>query len=83
MSDEKRALDIEHEAADANGNFDRSWRDEQWGDRKLSVAAEEVSRDEKDLSTWEAIQASKSAIMWSLVISTCVIMEGMLPHPQF
>ena len=79
MSDEKRVIDIEHEVVEGNGNFDRSWRDEQWGDRKLSVAAEEVAKDEKDFTTWEAIQASKKAIMWSLVISTCVIMEGQSP----
>ena len=76
MSDEKKVMDIEHEAMDNNGNFDRSWRDEMWGDRKLSVAAEETAKDEKDFTTWEAIQASKKAILWSLVISTCVIMEG-------
>lgn len=28
------------------------------------------------MSTWEAIKRSKKAILWSLVISTCVIMEG-------
>jgi hypothetical protein len=76
MSDEKRTIDIEHVASEDNGNFDRSWRDEQWGDRKLSVAAQETAKDEKDLTTWEAIQASKKAIFWCLVISTCVIMEG-------
>lgn len=54
---EKQIHDIEavgHEHED-NGNFDRSWRDEEWnmatGDRKLSVAAQEVAVDEKvDLS---------------------------------
>jgi hypothetical protein len=76
MADEKRAIDIEHAGAEANGNFDREWRDEMWGDRKLSVAAQETAQDEKELSTWEAIQASKGAIFWSLIISTCVIMEG-------
>lgn len=47
-----------------------------WGDRKLSIAAEENAKDEKDLSTFEAIKASKKAIIWSLILSTCVIMEG-------
>lgn len=73
---EKQGIDIEHVAAENNGNFDRSWRDEMWGDRKLSVAAEEIAKDEKDFTTWEAIRASRKAILWSLVISTCVIMEG-------
>lgn len=59
-----------------NGHFDRSWRDEKWGDRNLSVAAQDTSHDEKSMTTWQAIKASKKAIMWSLIISTCVIMEG-------
>ncbi len=75
MSDEKH-IDIEHDAVVSNGNFDRSWRDEKWDGRKLSIAAEETSTNEKDLTTWEAIRASKKAILWSLVLSTCVIMEG-------
>jgi hypothetical protein len=77
MADEKKGIDIEHVAGDNNANFDRSWRDEVWGERKLSIAAEETAKDEKDFTTWEAIQASKKAIFWSLIISTCVIMEGM------
>lgn len=76
MANEKHGADIEHISGENNGNFDRSWRDEMWGDRKLSIAAEETSKDEKDLSIWESIKASKKAIMWSLIISTCVIMEG-------
>lgn len=63
-----------------NGNFDRSWREENWGDRKLSVAAEDVVTDEKNMTTMQAIKASKKAIMWSLIISTCVIMEGSVSH---
>ena len=59
-----------------NGHFDRSWRDENWNGRALSVAAQDVTNDEKAMSIWEAIQANKKAIAWSLVISTCVIMEG-------
>ena len=61
---------------EANGNFDRSWRDEKWGDRTLSVVAQEVTDDEKAMTIREAIAANKKAILWSLVISTCVIMEG-------
>ena len=59
-----------------NGNFDRSWRDENWGGRALSVAAQETTEDEKSLTIMEAIRANRKAILWSLVISTCVIMEG-------
>jgi len=61
---------------EANGNFDRSWRDEKWGDRKLSVAAQDTAKVEKEATVWETIRASKKAIFWSLIISTCVIMEG-------
>lgn len=66
-------IDVSNEE---NGNFDRSWRDEKWGDRSLSVAAQDTARDEKDMTLRQAIKAYKKAILWSLVISTCVIMEG-------
>jgi MFS transporter, SP family, general alpha glucoside:H+ symporter len=71
---EKQSQDIGH--VEANGNFDRSWRDEKWGDRSLSVAAQDVASQEKDMTIWQAVQANPMAIFWSLVISTCVIMEG-------
>jgi len=29
-----------------------------------------------DLSIWQCVQAYRPAIFWSLVVSTCVIMEG-------
>lgn len=66
-------VDVAHEP---NGNFDRSWRDQKWGDRALSSAAEATNEDEKSMTTWEAVKIYKKAILWSLVISTCVIMEG-------
>lgn len=59
-----------------NGNFDRSWRDQEFGDRKLSVLAQDVVMDERDMSIRQAIKVYKKAIIWSLIISTCVIMEG-------
>ena len=72
---------IQHEtvefASEDNGNFDRSWREEKWhSDKSLATAAEDTANDEKSMTTMEAIKASKKAILWSLVISTCVIMEG-------
>ena len=74
MATEKAAaLNVETED---NGNFDRSWRDESWGNRALSTAAQATNDDEKNMTTREAIKIYKKAIMWSLVISTCVIMEG-------
>lgn len=63
-------------SSEENGNFDRSWRDERWGDRALSVAAQDTSTEEKAMTTREAIKVYKKAIIWSLLISTCVIMEG-------
>ncbi|KAK5465514.1 hypothetical protein LTS15_002077 [Exophiala xenobiotica] len=67
--------DLRH-TEEANGNFDPSWREEQWGNKKLSVAAHDFTRDEKEMTIREAVVANKKAIFWSLVISTCVIMEG-------
>lgn len=61
---------------EANGNFERSWRDEKWGGRALSIAAQDSARNEKDMTVRQAIKAYKKAIIWSLIISTCVIMEG-------
>lgn len=61
---------------EANGNFDRSWRDEKWGDRNLSVAAHDYAKDEKEMTVRQALMAYKKAILWCLVISTNVIMEG-------
>ena len=75
MSEKEFQHDISH--VEANGNFDRSWREEDWGNgRNLSVAAEAVATDEKSMTIKEAIHAYPMAIFWSLIISTCVIMEG-------
>jgi SP family general alpha glucoside:H+ symporter-like MFS transporter len=45
-------------------------------DSKLQQAAMEGAADEHDLSIADAIKAYPQAIMWALVSSTCVIMEG-------
>lgn len=71
---DNKIQEIRH-AEEANGNFDRSWREEQWGEKKLSVAAHDFTIDEKEMTIRETIVANKKAIFWSLVISTCVIME--------
>jgi SP family general alpha glucoside:H+ symporter-like MFS transporter len=42
----------------------------------LEEAAEQGTIDEKELSVRDAIKAYPKAILWSLVFSTCVIMEG-------
>jgi MFS transporter, SP family, general alpha glucoside:H+ symporter len=46
------------------------------GDESLANRAESVAKEEKDLAPREAIKGYSPAILWSLVISTCVIMEG-------
>ena len=75
MSEKEIHQDISH--VEANGNFDRSWREEDWGNgHKLSMAAQDVAISEKDMTIRQAIRTYPMAIFWSLVISTCVIMEG-------
>jgi MFS transporter, SP family, general alpha glucoside:H+ symporter len=44
--------------------------------KTLEQAAEQGTIDEKELNVRDAIAAYPSAILWSLVFSTCVIMEG-------
>ena len=55
---------------------DTAWRDENWGDRRLSVIANDAANQEKAMSVLEAVRSNPAAICWSLLISTCVIMEG-------
>ncbi|KAG5656871.1 hypothetical protein KAF25_011040 [Fusarium avenaceum] len=45
-------------------------------DSKLQQAAMEGAADDHELSIADAIKAYPQAIMWALVSSTCVIMEG-------
>lgn len=59
-------------ADEENGNFDRSWRDQKVGDKKLS----EVAQSEAELSVREALKCFPNGILWCLVISMCVVMEG-------
>lgn len=74
--EKKEATGVEV-ASEPNGNFDRSWRSQSWaGHNSLSAAAQSTAVDEKDLSIREAIRDFPMAIAWSLVFSTCVIMEG-------
>lgn len=42
---------------EANGNFDRSWRDEKWGEKALDAEVEEVYVDEKESGPAEALKA--------------------------
>lgn len=61
---------------EANGNFDRSWREEKWGGQRLSVAAQQATDDEKELTIPQALRIYKKAVVWCLIISCVVIMEG-------
>lgn len=68
---------IQHsEVQEPNGNFDRTWRDEKWDGKALQEEAAEVFIDEKELGPMEALKAYPMAVVWSLVMATCVIMEG-------
>lgn len=62
-------------------DFDRSgdaaaegFADESYSIHKPHRASSTVDHD--DMPIWECIQAYRPAIFWSLIVSTCVIMEG-------
>jgi hypothetical protein len=75
MSEKQQAeADVGH--VEANGNFDRGWREEKFGDRRLSVVAQDVAIEEKDMTIRQALKIHKKAMLWSLGISCVVIMEG-------
>ena len=76
MADDEATKETHVIHFEENGNFDRSWREEKWGEKTLNTEAEEVYIDEKELGPAEALKAYPKAVMWSLVLATCVIMEG-------
>lgn len=78
MDSEKQFAAADVGQVEANGNFDRSWRDEKWGTdgRQLSVVAQNRAIDEKGMTIPQAIRIYKKALLWSLAISCVVIMEG-------
>lgn len=64
-------------STEPNGNFDRSWRDQTWvRGQSISQEAQQNHAEEENTSVRHAIKYFKPAICWSLVFSTCVIMEG-------
>jgi len=73
---EKQQIEADVSHVEANGNFERSWREEKWGDRRLSVIAQDVALEEKEMTIRQAVKVYKKAIMWCLAISCVVIMEG-------
>lgn len=76
MASKADELGVTHNDYEANGNFDREWRDEKWGNETLASRAESVAKEEKDLNIRECLVHFRPGILWCLVISTCVIMEG-------
>lgn len=70
----QEATEIGH--VEANGNFERDWREEKWGGRRLSVMAHDVAVQEKDMTILQALKMYKKAMFWSFIISCVVIMEG-------
>jgi hypothetical protein len=71
---EKNVTDVGH--VEANGNFDRAWRDEKIGDQRLSVVAQDRAIDEKEMTIRQALKIYKKAVMWAFIVSCVVIMEG-------
>ncbi|KEF58498.1 uncharacterized protein A1O9_06424 [Exophiala aquamarina CBS 119918] len=61
---------------EAGGDFVHAFKDEKWAKEKLTITAHDMATEEKEMSIWRAIVSSKKAILWSLAVSTCVIMEG-------
>ena len=74
MADEKVNANLSQ--VEANRDFEQSWKEEQWADRKLSQAAEDRARLEHELTPVQCIKAYPMAIFWCLMVSMCVIMEG-------
>lgn len=74
---EKTIQEFNHVSEEANGGFNREWRDEVWGgNHRLSVVAQQAALDEKSMTIRQALKVYRKAVMWSLIISVCVIMEG-------
>jgi hypothetical protein len=71
----EKGQEIRH-VDEAGDNFLHAWKDEKWGKEKLTLSAYDMATEEKEMSMWKAIISSKKAILWSLAVSTCVIMEG-------
>lgn len=66
---------------DSGDNFVHAFKDEKWAKEKLALTAHDMATEEKEMTIWKAIVSNKKAILWSLAVSTCVIMEGCKYHP--
>jgi MFS transporter, SP family, general alpha glucoside:H+ symporter len=76
MTVKKSDVEARTSHVEVNPNFDNTWKDEAWNCKTLSIAATEGATAEAQMGAWEAFQKNRQAVIWSLVISTCVIMEG-------
>lgn len=52
-----------------NGNFDRSWRDEKWGQKSLTTEAQDVTVDEKELGPIGSYQSLSQGYL----VASCVL----------
>lgn len=59
-----------------NSYYDRERSDQQWGGRTLIDLAREAAHADETMSVLDAIKRFPNAVGWSLLISTCVIMDG-------
>lgn len=75
MSD-KQQVESSIGHVETNANVEGAWREEKWGDRRLSVVAQDVAFEEKDMTIRQALRVYRKAILWCLAISCVVIMEG-------
>lgn len=50
--------------------------DEMWPQAAITAVARDGDEEEKTMSIRQAMKHYKKAILWSLTISLCVIMEG-------
>lgn len=44
--------------------------------KSINVGAKHATELEHQLTLWEAIKTHRTAVMWSVLVSTCIIMEG-------
>lgn len=71
MTDFKRSV----QEFEKNDTLTTEWRDDK-DDPKLQQAAVEGNLKEHELTPIQALKMYPLAVMWCLLISTCVIMEG-------
>ena len=60
-------LDRARTADEENGNFERSWREEKWGDARLSEVAGHGAKEQGEMTVREAIKYFRPGLAWCLV----------------